>query len=76
MIVLHYRAIPDLHRQVQQAIAASAPAARQPPSTRRPCAAAATPAGAGLAARPTRPRSVRRRAAGCPRTARPGSTVR
>jgi hypothetical protein len=76
MIVLHYRAIPDLRHQVQQAIAASAPATRQPPATRRPCAAAATPASAGLAARPTRPRSVRRRAAACTRAARPGPTAR
>jgi hypothetical protein len=64
MIVLHYRAIPDLRRQVQQATA-SARAARQPPSTRRPCAAAPTPGGAGQAARSTRPQSVRRRAAAC-----------
>ncbi len=35
MIVLHYRAIPDLRRQVQQAIAVSARAARQPPAARR-----------------------------------------
>jgi hypothetical protein len=30
MIVLHYRAIPELRHHIQQAIAAAAPAARQP----------------------------------------------
>jgi hypothetical protein len=74
MIVLHYRAIPDLRRQVQQATA-STRATRQPPSTRRPCAAAPTPVGAGQAARSTRPRSVRRRAVACIRTVRPGPTT-
>jgi hypothetical protein len=43
MIVLHYRAIPGLRHQVQQAIAASARATPQPPSARRPCTAAAPP---------------------------------
>jgi hypothetical protein len=76
MIVLHYRAIPDLRRHVQQAIAASAPATRQLASARRPCTATATPAGARQAAPSIRPRSVRRRAAACPHTARPGPTAR
>jgi hypothetical protein len=76
MIVLHYRAIPDLLRQVQRATAASVRATRWPPPTRRACAAAATRVGAGQAARPTRPRCVRRRAAACARTARPGPAVR
>jgi hypothetical protein len=75
MIVLHYRAIPDLRRQVQQAIAASARAARRPPSARWPCTAAATPTGAHWAARPTRPLSSRG-ATACTRTARPGSSAR
>jgi hypothetical protein len=73
MIVLHYRAIPDLRRHVRQAIVASARAARQPPSARRSCTAAATPAGARLTARPG---SFRRRAAACTRNARPGPTAR
>jgi hypothetical protein len=76
MIVLHYRAIPDLRRQVQQAIAVSARAARQPPAARRPCTAAATPAGAHQTARPTRPRSFRHRAAACTHTPPPGRTAR
>jgi hypothetical protein len=58
MIVLHYRAIPDLHRQVQQAIAASARATRQPPPARRPLHGSGHPARARQAARPTRPRSL------------------
>ena len=75
MILLHYRAIPDLRRQMQQATA-SAPATRQPPPTRPPCAAAATLAGAGQAARPTRARRLRRPAATCTRTAGTDPTVR
>jgi hypothetical protein len=76
MIVLHYRAIPDLRRHVQQAIGASARAARQQASARRPRTAAATPAGAGMAAQPTRPRSVRRRAGACTHSPPPGRTAR
>jgi hypothetical protein len=75
MIVLHYRAIPGLRHQVQQAAVASARATRQPPSARRPCTAAATPNGARLAVRPFRPRSFRRHAAACAQTARPGPTA-
>jgi hypothetical protein len=75
MIVLHYLAIPDLRRQVQQATA-SARTTRQPPPTRPPCAAAPTPGGAGQAARSTRPRSVRCPAATCTRTAGTDPTVR
>jgi hypothetical protein len=70
MIMLHYRVIPDLCRQVQRAIAASAPAARQPQSPRQPCTAAANaPSRARLT---VRPRSVRHRAAACTRKAPPG----
>ena len=71
MIMLHYRVIPDLCRQVQQAIAASAPAARQPQSPRQPCTAAANaPSGPRPAGRR---RSVRHRASECTRKAPPGA---
>jgi hypothetical protein len=76
MIVLHYRAIPGLRHQVQQAIAASARDTPHPPSARRLSTAAAPPAGARLATWPFRPRSLRRRAAACTQTARPGPTAR
>ena len=74
MIMLHYRVIPDLCRQVQRAIAASAPAARQPQSPREPCTAAAK---SPSVARPSlQARSVRHRASACPRKAPPGPTAR
>lgn len=74
MIVLHYRAIPDLRRQVQQALAALAQPARQPSSAGRLCSATATRACAGSAAGPTTPRSAGRRTAGCARRAVPAQS--
>jgi hypothetical protein len=47
MIMLHHRAIPDLRRQVQQAIAASARATRQPPAARRPLPGSSCPSHSG-----------------------------
>jgi hypothetical protein len=74
MIMLHYRVIPDLCRQVQRAVAASAPAARQPQPPRQPCTTAAN---AQPRARPTvRPGSVRHRTAACTRKAPPGPAGR
>ena len=59
MIVLHYRAIPNLRRHVQHAPATPA---RQPPSARRPCPAttATARAGAHASAWPSQPGSLRR----------------
>jgi hypothetical protein len=71
MIVLHYRAIPDLRRQVQHAVAAPSAPARHPPTACRPCTATTARVRAGLAG-PTRPRSPSGHTAPCLRLAHPG----